>query len=416
MASRLYLRVLLVVIALTCGTSGVYAAPPFVLIDQVQLAQLNDQVKSNQLNTAQQALINALIERADTLLDDDNPTVMSKSLLPPTNDKHDYLSISRYWWPNPETQDGLPWIRKDGQTNPDTQTDAVDRKSLGRMTKGVKLLALAYFFSGDEKYAQKATAMVQTWFINDATRMNPHLSYAQSVPGNPKSRRSGILDGRLIPEHVLDAISLITPSPHWQDSDQQALNQWLTAYLRWLTDSKVGKQGALQTNNHGSWYNFQIAALSYYLGHNNTLTAVVAKTKQSLDQQFDEQGAQAHEIKRTRSFFYSTFNLRALVSVAIVADKAGLPFWHYQTEAGRSLQLGIDYLTPVAKGKTWPHPAKAVKLSDLAIVLSELAQYYPQTDYANLLKSMAEEGPTKLKWSDLKAPLIRHPELILTVN
>lgn len=399
--------------------SAAVAAKPYVLIDQQGLDALRQTVQAKQLNATQTKLVDALLQRAEQMLAKPNPSVMSKTLLPPTQDKHDYLSISRYWWPDPSKDNGLPWIRKDGQTNPDTQTDAVDRKNLGRMAVGTKSLALAYFFSGEAKYAQKAASMVRTWFLDSETRMNPHLLYAQSVPGNDKPRRSGILDGRLIPEHVLDAITLISDSGFWGKQDQQAMEVWLKEYLAWLTDSKVGKQGAKQTNNHGSWYKFQVAALSYYLGDDKRLQDVVAATKQSLATQFGETGVQAHEVKRTRSYFYSAFNLRAMLSVALVADKAGLSFWDYQTENGRSLALGIDYLTPVAEGKKWPHPAKAVKLEDLAVVLTEIAQFYPDKNYARLAKQILTHGSndmSKLEFTDVKSPMMRRPELLLHVE
>ena len=185
------------------------------------------------------------------------------------------------------------------------------------MTSAVKVLSYAYYFSGNDAYAKKGAELIRAWFLQEETRMNPHLNFAQSVPGNNKSRRSGILDGRLIPLWVLDSIVLFSESGHWSDHDNTQMNQWLNEYLTWLTDSKVGKSGAKQTNNHGSWYRFQVTALAWYLGQDILLDEYLQKAKAGMAQQFNEEGAQEHELKRTKSFFYSSFNLNAITRIAV---------------------------------------------------------------------------------------------------
>src|SRR5260370_7836542 len=64
------------------------------------------------------AVLAELERRAAALLDLEPPTVVRKHTLPPSGDIHDYLSIAPYWWPNPDTADGLPWVQRDGHTNP----------------------------------------------------------------------------------------------------------------------------------------------------------------------------------------------------------------------------------------------------------------------------------------------------------
>ena len=66
-----------------------------------------------------------LIREADKNLTSNIITVMDKPMTPPSGDKHDYMSMGRYWWPNPATADGLPYIRKDGVVNP--EIDKLDR-------------------------------------------------------------------------------------------------------------------------------------------------------------------------------------------------------------------------------------------------------------------------------------------------
>lgn len=318
-------------------------------------------------------------------------SVTDKTLVPPSGDLHDYLSISRYWWPDQSKADGLPWIRRDGVTNPSSQTDDVDRKRLGSMVKSVKALALAYYYSEDAKYAEKAAQFLRVWFISPNTKMNPHLQYAQSVPGHHKARRSGILDGRLIPESLLDAISLIAKSTAWTEEDQRKINTWLHDYLTWLSSSKLGKSGAKQENNHGSWYHFQVTALAYYLQDSQALEQSIAATKKHISAQFDENGAQPHELSRTRSYFYSTFNLDALVSIAKIAQNSGESLWHYPSKEHSILMKAVEFLIPAANGETWPYPERNFKRSDLQNVLQAYIEHYPAPQHQALLDSLSAE-------------------------
>ncbi len=375
-------------------------AQKLIQLDKDEIAKVKKKLKDGSASQETQKAYRSLISTADRLLEIDNPTVINKTINPPTNDKHDYLSISRYWWPNPNTEDGKPWIRKDGETNPDTQEDAVDRKRLGKMCKAVRDLSRAYYFSESEYYAKKGASMIRTWFLDTETRMNPNLEFGQSVPGIDKGRRSGILDGRMIPSYVLDAITLFSGSQHWTKKDNDAMNLWLNEYLVWLTQSDLGKKGAKQENNHGSWYIFQVTALAWYTDQKPLITKMVELIKENFDHQFDDKGRQLHELKRTRSFFYSCFNLDALTQAMAIADKAGIDIWQYTSEGGKSLKLAIDYLVPVTKGVQWEHPTKGVDVSYLVPILERVSSKIRDKEYKKIVKSVlteiqGNEKPTK---------------------
>lgn len=331
---------------------------PFIYYQADKLTATKSNLANNSAAKVTVDAYEKLLSSADGYLKKPAPTVMNKKITPLSGNKHDYLSISRYWWPDPSKEDGLPWIRKDGKTNPSTQNDDVDRKRLGRMVKGVRVLSLAYYLSDDEKYARKASELMQVWFLNKETKMNPHLQYAQSVPGNPKGRRSGILDGRLIPLYILDGMTLIKDSEYWNAQLTEQMHKWFKIYLTWLTTSELGKKGALQENNHGSWYFFQVVALAHYLGETDLLTEQLAKVKHSFDHQFDKEGKQPHELKRTRSFFYSTFNLKPLGIIAHIAKQNGVDVWHHETEDGKSMQQAIGFLLNAIETGEWNYKTK----------------------------------------------------------
>ncbi|WP_199481009.1 alginate lyase family protein [Vibrio owensii] len=376
--------VLTTAIILTLSSQAM--AGEFVQIDPVALNQLKTEIIKNRAASKITADYQVLVSKADKALTMKNPTVMDKKFTPPSKDKHDYLSISRYWWPDPSKEDGLPWIRKDGQTNPDTQTDDVDRPRISRMSHAVYALSLAYYISGDEKYADKASSMLKTWFLDPATKMNPNLDYAQSVPGNDQGRRAGILDGRFVQTSVLDSVKMLEGSKAWTATDDKQMDQWLEDHLTWLTKSKIGIDGAAQKNNHGTWYRFQVSALAYYLGEKDIADQTIEATKESMKTQFKSDGSQPEELARTRSFFYSAFNLNALSRVAIVADKLGEPIWQYQAGAGKSIQSGFDFVTPVVYGKKWDHATPGIELPYLIPALVKYNQFNPNNSYEKELK------------------------------
>lgn len=140
-----------------------------------------------------------LVKEADQALAEGPFSVMQKEAMPPSGDRHDYVSYSRYWWPDSTKSDGLPYIRRDGITNPESQSPrASDRSRIGALGRNCETLALAYALTGEGKYADKVADLLRTWFLEDETRMNPNLNHAQCRPGHNDGSKSGVLDGRVL--------------------------------------------------------------------------------------------------------------------------------------------------------------------------------------------------------------------------
>jgi hypothetical protein len=290
---------------------------------------------------------------ADKLLKQTPGSVMDKTRVPPSGDKHDYLSLAPYFWPNPKTADGLPYVRRDGEINPESKS-GTDANTFAAMGEAIGTLGLAYFFTGHEPYAEKAAAFARTWFLDPATRMNPQLNYAQAVRGKNDGRGTGILDSR----HLVvatDGLALLAGSPAWKAEDKKALLAWLDAYNRWVTESKNGQDERAAKNNHGSWYDAQIVHYALVLGHKDDARKIAqAALKDRIAAQIEPDGRQPLEIERTKSFDYCCFNLEALLQLARASANAGVDLWNFTTPDGRSLQGALRFLAPYADpAKTW---------------------------------------------------------------
>lgn len=296
-----------------------------------------------------------LKQQADNALKHPNPSVTDKVMLPPSGSKQDYLSLSAYWWPDANSADGLPWQRRDGEVNPASKNEQSDGVRLARFTADFQALTLAWYFSGDQRYADKALAMMRHWFIDPASRMHPNLNFAQGIPGRSAGRHDGVLDGRYFATRVVDALTLLRNAPGWQPADQQAMHLWFSEYLHWLRHNPLALQEAAAANNHGSWYCTQVAGIAWYLGDRETVKAMVELARSKIALQIRADGSQPAELARTRSFHYSYFNLQALTALAQLAGKAGLDdLWHSQQQSG-SLLAALDMMAPYSDAsKVWP--------------------------------------------------------------
>lgn len=282
-------------------------------------------------------------------------SVMDKQQVPPSGSKHDYLSQSKYWFADPSKPDGKPYIRKDGEVNPETN-NFPDHNNFSLLARNVQALSLAYMMTGSEKYAEHAVKMLDTWFLNPDTRMNPNMTYAQLIPGRDAVRGTGIIDIHRLPE-LIECITFIKGSQHWTKEKNEAMNKWLADFLEWLKTSKNGKDEAKAKNNHGTWYEFQLAYISLYLGRSNEAKNVLTeKVMPRIAAQIETDGKQPFELVRTRALSYSMFNIEAIACLGLIGDRVGIDLWNYKTADGRGLKTAIDYVMPyLTEDKKWEH-------------------------------------------------------------
>jgi hypothetical protein len=359
-------------------------APRLIILDGAALRESKQRLGNSE--SALLPALNRLKRDADRALASEPFSVTHKELTPPSGDKHDYMSLAPYWWPNPATPTGLPYVRRDGEVNPERDQTS-DRKRFANLVQSTSTLALGYFFTGREDYALHAAKLLRVCFIDNATKMNPHLRYAQAVPGRNQGRGAGIIESHNLPE-VIDAVGLLTGAKLWDSSEQQSLQRWFNDYLNWLLDSPEGKAEARARNNHGSWYDVQVAAFAFFAGRDDLAKNIMKEfSAKRLAAQIEADGRQPHELTRTQAWSYSLFNLEATFSAAAIGEKFGIDLWRDSAFDRPRVRKALDWLIPFALGeKKWPYQQiSSLEPQRIAPLLRRAAAAYSEPEYEKAL-------------------------------
>lgn len=327
---------------------------------------------------------------ADSALSAGPFTVMAKSFMPPSGDKHDYVSMGPYWWPNPETADGLPYIRRDGERNP--ETTQYDAAALHGLEDSVRKLSLGYYFLQDERYAEHAVFLLQEWFVNPETRMNPHLNYGQMIPGRCDGRCIGLIETRYL-GLLMDYMTLLAASRSWSEPFGNSLRDWFEQYLHWLLTSPIALEEEGWHNNHGTYYDVQSASIALHLGNRAAASRLLEQAaERRIYRHIEPDGRQPHELERTLSLSYSLMNLNGLFELARLGEAVGLDLWHVKSSDGRSLRAALDFLESYCAGRMeWPYPQiKPIEPERVFILFRRAAAVYGDDRYRHIAESVNE--------------------------
>ena len=346
------------------------------------------------------AIATKIVKEADKRMGRPVITITENKNLQASKDPHDYFSTARYYWPDPSKPDGLPYIRKDGESNPE-HNEVSDEKKLNEMIHSVEYFSLAYFLTGHERYAEEAGRFLRGFFLDPATRMNPNMNYSQSVPGGAEGRGSGVIDSREF-MRMADCLVLISKSQSWTDQDRSAMKAWWTDYAQWLQTSKIGLEEKKAPNNHGAVYDVQLAAVLVMAGKVDEAKKVLGESLPArLDSQITPEGKQPRELARTKSWSYSCFNLKNICKGAVMARSLGMGLWNHEGTDGRgSLRKAILYLVPFLRNpESWPEKQitkfdskeARVWLNDAAVVYDDAGIRSAQTEFAPMEKADVED-------------------------
>jgi len=379
------------------------ATEKFLLMQEARLGQLKSAYEGKQdpgLPPEANGMAKKIVKEADKRVGKPVITITENENLQASKDPHDYFSIGRYFWPDPSKEDGLPWINRDGETNPDA-VKASDEKKLGEMIHTVEYLSLAYHLTGEEKYGAEAARFLRGFFLDEETKMNPHLNYGQSVPGKATGRGSGLIDTRGF-MNLPDVLKLLEKCPAWTVKDREEMKAWWTVYGDWMQSSKIGLDEKKTTNNHGAAYDVQLAAVLVMSDKEDEARKVLGESLSArLDAHITSEGKQPRELARTKSWSYSCFNLKNICKGAVMARSLGVSFWDHQGPEGRgSLKKAMLFLVPFLKNPgSWPEKQitkfdskeARVWLNDGAVVYNDAEIRNAQKEFAPMEKADVED-------------------------
>lgn len=336
-------------------------------------------------------------------------TVTAESCPRSAGGKHDFYSEGDYWWPNPKSADS-PYVQRDGMTNP--QNFVAHRLAMIRFSRVVGALASAYKLTGDKKYVEAASKHLNAWFIDPATMMNPNLLYSQAIKGVATGRGIGVIDAIQLME-VVQGVEAMQRSAVLSKKTLEGTKAWFASYLTWVTTHKYGKDEMNAKNNHGTCWVMQVACFAKFTGNQELQNFCRDRYKQILlPSQMAADGSFPLELKRTKPYGYSIFDLDAMTTICQILSTPTDNLWTFETPDGRSIKKGIAFLYPYLKDKNaWPGQHDVMHWEDWPVAQPSLifgALAYHNTDWLNTWKILnhAPENEEVIRNLPVRHPLI----------
>jgi len=275
---------------------------------------------------------------------------------------NDFFSEGDYWWPDPNNPNG-PYIQRDGMSNPDNFVE--HRRALMRFSAQVPALTAAWTITGKRAYSDKAVEHLRAWFIDESTRMNPNLQYAQAIKGITTGRGIGIIDTIHLVE-VARSIEVLEKSKSLSANDVAAIKKWFVGYLEWMATSKNGIEERDAKNNHGTCWVMQVAAFAHLTGNKELLDYCRTRFKTVIiPNQIEKDGSFPQELRRTKPYGYSLFDLEAMTTIAQILSTPEDDLWQFKTADGRGIGLAMQYMYPfISDKKSWPKPVDVMYIDE----------------------------------------------------
>lgn len=298
---------------------------------------------------------------------------------------HDFYSEGDYWWRNPDDPNG-PYIQRDGQTNPDNFV--AHRKAMIRFSQIVGSLASAYLITKDEKYVKHAFSHINAWFIDKNTLMNPSLLYAQAIKGKATGRGIGIIDTIHLME-VAQGIIIMQKAASVDKNNLQIIKNWFAQYLAWLTTHQYGIDEREAKNNHGTCWVMQVASFAKLTENQALIDYCKARFKTVLlPNQLEKDGSFPLELKRTKPYGYSIFNLDAMATLCQILTDSKDDLWNFRLEDGRTMKKAIEFLYPYIENKSlWTYPKDVMYWEEWPVAQPFLVFGYQHFGNKNWLES-----------------------------
>ncbi|GHV36985.1 hypothetical protein AGMMS49546_03490 [Spirochaetia bacterium] len=341
----------------------------YVLFTEDEIAGLKKRVGVEKIKSFQNDM--------DDLFNAPLESVVTKERRAPGSNVHDYVSLATYWWPDKNNKDG-PYIRRDGYINP--EGTLYDKDKLKRLAYLVYHGSLLYFLTGEDRYLDLVKRHLCNWFINEETRMNPHLEYGQFIPGLANGRSEGIIDYGASFTYALNMIHLLHRIGALEADLLEGLLSWHRSFRTWLLESEIGKKEGSAKNNHGTFYDVALCSIEQFLG----MPEEIRMRKdffitERIEKQIAADFSLPLELARTRTITYSFMGLKGLLEEAKFLSYQGIDVFPRLKGAVNWL-----YENAIVHRETWPGPQLTRVDDGIYLVFRELVCGIYGSDYADI--------------------------------
>jgi hypothetical protein len=176
-----------------------------------------------------------------------------------------------------------------------------------------------------------------------------------------------------------------------------AIKDWFSGYLEWMTTHRYGIDERDTKNNHATCWVMQVAGFASLTGNRQLAQLARDRFKSVLiPGQVAPDGSFPLEIARTKPYGYSLFNLDAMATICQILSDVQDNLWKFGLADGRSVQKTLEFMTPYIRNKeSWPHPpdvmyAKEWPMRQCALLFGGLA--YNRPDYLELWATLPADS------------------------
>ena len=141
------------------------------------------------------------------------------------------------------------------------------------------------------------------------------MKFSQAVKGRFTGRGIGVIDTIHLVE-VARSIEVLESSGALSKADLGGIKQWFAEYLQWMTTHQYGIDEREAKNNHGTCWVMQVAMFARLTGNQELQQYCRERFKTVIvPGQIEKDGSLPLEMRRTKPYGYSLFNLDALTTI-----------------------------------------------------------------------------------------------------
>lgn len=249
---------------------------------------------------------------------------------------------------------GLPWSAHDGYNWPHA-TD--DRGEVDKLWAAVVPLTLAWFYTSEQAFLDRAVVLLRAWFTSPVSSMRPNMRYADSIPGVGAECGGTVNFARFT--RALDCILLIehgdATAATWTHDDRIAMRSFVTQFLEWWLDSTDGSCVRETKANIGMAYEMNVLTMALFVNNSELARSIADNhTATRLDTQINGSGVPILDAPRPDGFGYAAGDFMGLLDLAHVALLAGgsIDLYTYvNSSTGASLRGVGEFFAPFCTTK-----------------------------------------------------------------